>query len=51
MTKSWLMNFTIKLEASGFNFKRIDIEFDWKEEDLEERYPLLWDKFGEDPLT
>ncbi len=27
-----------------------EIEFDWEEEDLEELFPVLWDRFGEDPL-
>ncbi|MEV5024540.1 DUF4240 domain-containing protein [Paenibacillus sp. LPE1-1-1.1] len=43
--------FLNELEALGYKFEPIDIEFDWEEEDLEERYPLLWDKFGVDPLT
>lgn len=43
--------FLNELEARGYKFEPIDIEFDWEEEDLEERFPLLWDKFGEDPLT
>lgn len=27
-----------------------EIEFDWEEEDLEELFPMLWKKFGENPL-
>ncbi|WP_421381649.1 DUF4240 domain-containing protein [Bacillus salacetis] len=27
-----------------------DIELDWEEEDLEEMFPQLWNRFGEDPL-
>jgi Protein of unknown function (DUF4240) len=27
-----------------------DIEFDWEEEDLEKLFPILWERFGEDPL-
>jgi len=40
-----------ELEARGYKFEPIDIELDWEEEDLVERYPLLWDRFGENPLT
>jgi hypothetical protein len=40
-----------EVEAQGHTYKPIDIELNWEEEDLEERYPLLWDRFGEDPLT
>jgi hypothetical protein len=40
-----------ELEARGYKFEAIDIEFDWEEEDLEERYPLLWHRFDENPLT
>lgn len=43
--------FSDVLEARGYSFEPIDIEIDWEEEDLEERYPLLWEMFGEDPLT
>lgn len=43
--------FNNELEAQGHTYEPIDMELDWKEEDLEERYPLLWDRFGEDPLT
>lgn len=44
-------NFSNELEAQDYKFEPIDIEIDWEEEDLEERYPLLWNRFGEDPLT
>ncbi|MEC0581718.1 molybdenum metabolism regulator [Bacillus spizizenii] len=27
-----------------------EIEFDWEEEDLPERFPKLWERFGENPL-
>ncbi|WP_144555454.1 DUF4240 domain-containing protein [Bacillus sp. X1(2014)] len=27
-----------------------DIEFDWEEEDLENLFPVLWERFGEEPL-
>jgi hypothetical protein len=27
-----------------------EIEFDWEEENLEEMFPILWRKFGENPL-
>ncbi|MGV4322309.1 DUF4240 domain-containing protein [Bacillus mojavensis] len=27
-----------------------DIELDWEEEDLPERFPKLWERFGENPL-
>ncbi len=27
-----------------------DIEFDWEEDDLENLYPILWERFGEEPL-
>jgi len=43
--------FLDELEARGYKFEPIEIEFDWEEEALEERYPLLWERFGENPLT
>lgn len=43
--------FLNELEAHGYNFEPMDIEMDWVEEDLEVRYPLLWARFGEEPLT
>jgi hypothetical protein len=43
--------FVNELEARGYKFEVLDIELDWEEEDLEERYPLLWARFGENPLT
>ncbi|MGM0881353.1 MAG: DUF4240 domain-containing protein [Bacillota bacterium] len=43
--------FLNELEARGYKFEPMDIEFDWEEEDLEDRYPLLWERFGENPLT
>jgi hypothetical protein len=27
-----------------------EIEFDWEEDDLESLFPVLWDRFGEEPL-
>ncbi|WP_053365689.1 DUF4240 domain-containing protein [Bacillus sp. FJAT-27245] len=27
-----------------------DIEFDWEEDDLEHLFPILWERFGEEPL-
>ncbi|WOV83268.1 molybdate metabolism regulator [Sporosarcina jeotgali] len=27
-----------------------DIEFDWEEDDLESFFPVLWRRFGEEPL-
>lgn len=27
-----------------------DIEFDWEEDDLEKLFPVLWERFGEEPL-
>ena len=27
-----------------------DIEFDWEEEDLADMFPILWERFGENPL-
>lgn len=44
------IRFLNELEARGYQFKPRDIEFDWEEDDLEERYPVLWDRFGEEPL-
>ncbi|BBH24416.1 hypothetical protein Back11_57610 [Paenibacillus baekrokdamisoli] len=38
------------LETRGYEFKSEDIEFDWEEDDLEKRYPILWERFGENPL-
>ncbi|CAF1829678.1 hypothetical protein NRS6141_02497 [Bacillus subtilis] len=29
---------------------RDGIELDWEEEDLPERFPKLWERFGENPL-
>ena len=43
--------FIQELEARGCTFEMRNIELDWAEDDLEERYPLLWDRFGEEPLT
>lgn len=39
------------LEDRGYEIKSAEIEFDWEEEDLEERYPILWERFWENPLT
>ncbi|MGG4090867.1 DUF4240 domain-containing protein [Paenibacillus lautus] len=44
-------DFLNELEAQGYKFEPADIEIDWEEEELEQRYPLLWSRFGEDPLT
>jgi hypothetical protein len=38
--------FSNALEARGFELKPANIEFDWEEDDLEERYPILWRRFG-----
>jgi hypothetical protein len=27
-----------------------EIEFDWDEDDLEDLFPILWERFGEEPL-
>ncbi|OLS35573.1 DUF4240 domain-containing protein [Bacillus sp. MRMR6] len=27
-----------------------EIEFDWEEDDLEDIFPILWERFGEEPL-
>ncbi|MGG3564418.1 DUF4240 domain-containing protein [Neobacillus rhizosphaerae] len=27
-----------------------EIELDWEEDDLEDMFPMLWERFGEDPL-
>ncbi|MNV81968.1 hypothetical protein D3C71_1756710 [compost metagenome] len=43
--------FVNEVEAQGFKFKTADIELDWEEDDLEDKYPILWKRFGEDPLT
>jgi len=43
--------FLDELEARGYKFEPIEIEIDWEEEDLEVRYPLLWGRFGDNPLT
>ncbi|WP_342429958.1 DUF4240 domain-containing protein [Neobacillus sp. FSL H8-0543] len=29
---------------------KTDIEFDWEEDDLENLFPILWTRFGEEPL-
>lgn len=38
-----------ELEKMGLQTEE-DIEFDWEEDDLEELFPALWARFGEDPL-
>jgi len=44
--------FLDELEARGYTFDPIEMdELDWDEENLKERYPLLWERFGENPLT
>ncbi|MNY52525.1 hypothetical protein D3C86_1882060 [compost metagenome] len=40
-----------ELEAQGYKFELIEIENDWEEEDLEDMYPLLWDRFGKESLA
>nr|WP_236619570.1 molybdate metabolism regulator [Bacillus sp. 1NLA3E] len=37
------------LEKKGLHYKT-DIEFDWDEDDLEDLFPVLWERFGEEPL-
>jgi hypothetical protein len=37
------------LEVKGVHHKT-DIEFDWEEDDLEHLFPILWERFGEEPL-
>lgn len=44
-------DFFDELEAKGYNLEPIDIDLDWEEEDLKGRYPLLWERFGDNPLT
>ncbi|WP_127532143.1 DUF4240 domain-containing protein [Paenibacillus kobensis] len=39
------------LEARGYDYAHPDIEFDWEEDDLPGKYPILWEKFGDEPLT
>ncbi len=39
------------LEARGYEYAALDIEIDWDEDDLPEKYPILWEKFGGNPLT
>lgn len=39
------------LEDRGYEIRPAEIDLDWEEEDLEERYPLLWKRFWENPLT
>ncbi|MFC4102504.1 DUF4240 domain-containing protein [Paenibacillus xanthanilyticus] len=43
--------FLNELEARGCTFEPLHIEFDWEEEELPDKYPLLWERFGENPLT
>jgi hypothetical protein len=37
------------LEMKGLQYVT-DIEFDWEEDDLENLFPVLWERFGEEPL-
>lgn len=37
------------LEKKGLKYVT-DIEFDWDEDDLENLFPALWKRFGEEPL-
>jgi hypothetical protein len=37
------------LNNKGFQ-PATDIEFDWEEDDLEDLFPTLWERFGEEPL-
>jgi hypothetical protein len=37
------------LEKKGIHYVT-DIEFDWEEDDLENLFPVLWERFGEEPL-
>ena len=37
------------LEKRGLE-QMTDIEFDWEEEDLADMFPILWERFGENPL-
>ncbi|MNU06003.1 hypothetical protein D3C72_2510220 [compost metagenome] len=39
------------LKPKGYKLKLHDIELDWNdEEDLKERFPRLWRRFGDNPL-
>lgn len=40
-----------ELEARGHESMPAEIEIDWEEDDLEERYPRLRERFSENPLT
>ncbi|CAH8770418.1 DUF4240 domain-containing protein [Paenibacillus dendritiformis] len=40
-----------ELEARGHESMSPEIEIDWEKDDLEERYPRLWERFSENPLT
>ncbi|HDX9577753.1 TPA: DUF4240 domain-containing protein [Bacillus pseudomycoides] len=44
--------FSSLLDEKGFEPFEQDIEFDWEEDEdeLAERFPKLWKRFGEDPL-
>ncbi|WHX50924.1 DUF4240 domain-containing protein [Paenibacillus woosongensis] len=43
--------FLHELENRGYQIEPAELDLDWEEEDLEVRYPLLWSRFGENPLT
>ena len=43
--------FLEEMEEKGHTHETPDIEFDWEDEDdLEEMFPRLWERFGENPL-
>ncbi|MEH7087001.1 DUF4240 domain-containing protein [Neobacillus drentensis] len=37
------------LDKKGLQYVT-DIEFDWEEDDLDNLFPVLWERFGEEPL-
>jgi len=43
--------FLHEFEHRGYQTEPAELDLDWEEEDLEVRYPLLWSRFGENPLT
>lgn len=42
--------FYAALDASGEKYEILDIDIDWEEDDLETMFPILWERFGENPL-